>query len=102
MCHDGSFYDEPWTYHFDRYKQDNFGRGASARLQDIKTRRSHGDIRSPSSEWPGYGHTSSVIGFGANPTKTKPTLLDHRRSSWSEIINNKVVSSDSFVDLDCL
>jgi cytochrome P450 len=37
--HDESFYDEPGKFNPDRYLEDEFGRGAIARSQDIKGRR---------------------------------------------------------------
>jgi cytochrome P450 len=37
--HDESFYDEPGTFNPDRYMQDEYGRGLSARSQDMKGRR---------------------------------------------------------------
>lgn len=37
--HDESFYDEPATFNPDRYMQDEYGRGASVRSQNIKGRR---------------------------------------------------------------
>jgi cytochrome P450 len=37
--HDESFYDEPGVFNPKRYLEDEFGRGASARSQDIKGRR---------------------------------------------------------------
>ncbi|UPX15940.1 uncharacterized protein EKO05_0006370 [Ascochyta rabiei] len=88
--HDESFYDEPATFNPDRYMQDEYGRGASVRSQDIKGRRMNYTFGAGRRVCPGqkFAENSMRIHFAklvwAFDIKRTGSLPSHDWNGWTD------------------